>query len=736
MQYFFASAAFASAVLLFWLQPLFSKTVLPLLGGTPSVWNTCMLFYQSVLLAGYAYSHYTTRWLGSKNQAILHIILMLSALMVLPLPVTNDFTNPPLDMPILWLLIQMTLTIGFPLFVLSANAPLLQSWFNHTQNKDSGDPYFLYAASNTGTLLVLLAFPFLIEPLLGIKEQTNVWLYGYGGFTVLAAICVCMLWCYYKKEDPSQKDAEELQSIPPSPLLYDRIVWVVWAFLPSALLLSVTQYITTDVASVPFFWVLPLAVYMATFALVFAKKTLILIHWIEWAQPFILIPPLTTVIAGTGMYFWIDLVVQMSAFFIHCMFCHNRLVQSRPHPAHLTTFYFCLALGGVLGSVFVTLVAPNIFASVMEYPLLLLLMVIVCWKFNPVTHKVNQMGVIALLLGLLMLCLCLASGVITFISASGVLALVLVSTLIGPAILRNLQHTLSVRIAFGMVILAGIYIVAQDSNVLYRSRDFFGAYKIVHNTKWDQNVLYVGSTIHGAQFRNPEFQDYPVGYFDPEGALGDVFSVFNAYYPNANIAVCGLGVGSIAAYGELGQSITYYEINPHVYDIAANSGYFTYLSNSKADIKTVFGDARITIQQAEEQSFDMIILDAFNSDSVPVHLLTNEAFEIYQQKLKPHGWIAVQISNRYLDLQPVIATVAEHMGWTAILHDEDLDSNSQRNNRMSASWILMFEQEKWTEDFSVFDIWKPLPNDGSIEMWTDNHATVLPLLRPPEYNQP
>jgi predicted membrane-bound spermidine synthase len=736
MQVLFASAVFVSAVLLFWLQPLFSKTVLPLLGGTPSVWNTCMLFYQTVLLVGYAYSHYTTRWLGSKKQAVLHIFLMLMAFLWLPLPVTSGFANPPLDIPIVWLLWQMTITVGVPLFVLSANAPLLQTWFNHTQNKDSGDPYFLYAASNTGTLLVLLAFPFLIEPLLGTQQQTVVWMYLYGGFTTLAAFCAVILWRYFKSEEPVEIEQGESQTIPPSPLLYDRLVWIIWSFLPSALLLGVTQYITTDVASVPFFWVLPLAVYMATFALVFARHTIIPHPWIEWIQPFILIPPLTTVIAGTGMFFWIDLTVQMSAFFVHCMFCHGVLVRSRPHPAHLTTFYFCMALGGVLGSVFVTLIAPMLFTGILEYPLLLLVMVIVCWKFNPVTQQVSQVGVIALLLGLLLLSICLASGLITFVSASGVMALVLVSTLIGPAILRNLQQTLSVRIAFGMVILAGIYITSQDTNVLYRSRDFFGSYKIVNNTKWDQNILYVGSTIHGAQFRSPELQEYPVGYFDPEGSLGDIFNVFNNEKPNANIAICGLGVGSIAAYGELGQSITYYEINPHVYEIAAESGYFTYLSNSKADINTIFGDARITIQQAEDQSFDMIILDAFNSDSIPVHLLTREAFEIYQQKLKPDGWMAVQISNRYLDLQPVIAAAVNHLGWTALVHDEVLDTNDIRNNRMTASWIVLFQQEKWVDSFSAFDIWEPLTYDGSIEIWTDNHATVLPLLHPPDYRFP
>lgn len=734
MRLLYAVTLFTSAALLFWLQPLFSKTILPLFGGAPSVWNTCMMFYQSALLAGYAYSHYSTHWLGTKKQSLLHLCLLLLALVWLPLPMTSDFTFPPLDSPIVWLFMQLCFTIGMPLFVLSANAPLLQSWFSQTQDERSRDPYFLYAASNTGTCAVLMAYPFLIEPLCGISQQTALWGYVYTILIVLVAVCSFMLWRFQKEgaDHSNSMRHHQDEDIPDVPDLLDCLEWVMWAFIPSVLLLGVTQYITTDVASVPFFWALPLAVYMATFAIVFSRNPLVPHHWIQLAQPFILIPPLATIVAGTGLFFWIDLTVHLAALFVHCMFCHGELARRRPHPAHLTVFYFCLATGGVLGSVFVTLTAPLLFATVMEYPLALLLMVYVCWKWNPAAETKNRTSLIALLLGLLALSLCLAAEIITFVSTPGVLALVWVSTLIGPAIMRNLQQSLAVRTAFLMVTAAGFYLTMPDKPVLYRSRDFFGSYKIIHNERWDQNELYVGTTIHGTQFNHPDLKTYPAGYFDPEGAVGEIFFHFNEAYPTANTAVCGLGVGTIAAYGRAGQSMTFYEINPKVYEIAAESGYFSYLHDSLADIHTVFGDARVAIQSAVDHSYDFIILDAFNSDSVPVHLLTLEAFEVYKSKLKPGGWLAVQISNRYLDLKPVIFGAVMRNGWTALLHDEEIDPGLPNNNRMESTWVVIFQNDDWVETFMAMGIWERLPLNRSFPAWTDNHASILPLLKTPE----
>ncbi len=734
MHYLFALTIFTSAVLLFWLQPLFSKTILPLLGGSPSVWNTCMLFYQSALLVGYAYTHYSTKYVCPIRQAVFHLLLLLAAVLFLPLPTTERFPTPNLDTPIYWLLLQMGITIGLPLFVLSSNAPLIQSWYSKIQDNHSRDPYFLYAASNTGTLAVLLAFPFVIEPLFGIHLQTKLWSIFYIVFCALMIACVIVLWIKRKTNNPvmeTETDEPDENDIEP-PTWRQKLEWILWAFIPSGLLLGLTQYLTTDVASVPFLWVIPLAIYMATFAIVFSRQPIISHNMIRTVQPFILIPPLATIIAGTGMFFWIDLFAHLPAFFIHCMFCHGELARRRPHPRYLTAYFFCLAFGGVLGSVFVTLIAPQIFLSVLEYPLLLTAMILVCWRWNPVSKTMPQTGTVALLLGLLFLSVCLATGWISFISSSGVLALVMVSTLIGPAILRNLQQSMPVRIAFLLIIIAGFYFTRPAKTGLYRSRDFFGAYRVVHNQKWDQNVLYVGTTIHGAQFRGPDLRDYPVGYFDPQGAVGDIFAIFHTAFPNANFAVFGLGVGTLAAYGQDEQTITYYEINPTVYDIAAESGYFTYLQDSQADINVIFGDARLTISNAEDHSYDMIVLDAFNSDSVPVHLLTLEAFKLYQSKLKSNGWIAVQISNRFLDLKPVISSVVDHYGWTALLHDETLTSDTQRNNRMSASWIVILQDDNFKDAFIELGVWKPLPEYETFSPWTDNYSNIISILKTPD----
>lgn len=741
---------FLSAALLFVVQPMFARLVLPQLGGSPAVWNTTQVFFQAALLAGYAYAHLTTRWLTPRKQILLHVCLLLVPLFVLPIAIPPGWTPPTTSNPVPWLLALLTISVGLPFFVVSTSGPLLQQWFARTGHRSAADPYFLYAASNLGSLLALLSYPVVIEPTLRLMDQSRGWAIGYGLLILSIIGCGVFLW----RSSPTTKTApENPPAIKPSKTEDDltpkrRLRWLLLAFIPSSLMLSVTTYISTDIAAVPLLWVIPLALYLLTFVLVFASKPPLPHGLMVRALPFVLLPLVVILAAHLTDTSLLFIFLHLLAFFLVAMVCHGDLAHDRPNPHHLTQFYLWISLGGVLGGIFNALLAPVIFSGVWEYPLTL----VMAGLLLPLSKSADQPGRLSrwqvrgqesgdrrqrlLDFGL--------PAALLFFMAAVLAVLKLQDLPFDPALLlgifglpaliclRFIRRPLRFGLGIAAIVLASVIYTGGGGNLLYAGRSFFGVYRVIDFYAQDYHLFYHGATLHGLQSTDPARHTQPLGYFYPSGPLGQVFTALNQKLAGRKIAVIGLGAGSIACYAQPGQRWTFYEIDPMVEQIARNPGYFTYLRDCTPDANLVLGDGRLSLAAAPTGEYDLLILDAYNSDALPIHLITREALQLYISKLAPQGVLVFNITNTHLDLEPVLASLAQDSGLISRTQDDayvELDEAEQ--GKINSKWMVMARTPADLGSLVSDPKWLPARTRPEMPVWTDDFSSLLSVLSSP-----
>lgn len=732
----FALTVFSSATLVFLVQPMVAKLVLPLLGGSPSVWNTSQAFFQLALLAGYFYAHLLQRIPSVRGQAIVHVTMLVVAAIALPLRVNGLAGPPSSDNPNLWLLAVLTLSIGAPFAILSATAPLVQAWHARTIGATEGkEPYVLYAASNLGSLIALLAYPLIVEPAFSLAGQRLGWSAGYGLFIlVIGALALAV-------SRARSTDVEQVRATTPAPTWRERAAWVALAAIPSSLMLGVTTYITTDVASAPFLWVLPLALYLTTFIIAFQEKPAIS-------------PALTLTLQGAALavcvavlpfkstFFAILLVIHLAAFFLTALMCHQRLVARRPDPAHLTEFYLCLSLGGVVGGAFNAFAAPVIFNDVWEYPIVLALSCLARpWgnlhKIPIWTWTMFVVGVTAAVL---------TPVAVTF--ASNHLATDAIIGHFDPAELFDMgMKTLLVLavIAAFMVRRQAIFFFAIVAILSYAAetaadrtdtrqswRSFFGVLKL--SRTWvpsigEVKMLAHGTTLHGAQSQDGRYMCKPMVYYTPNTPIGQVFTARQAASPRLRIGAVGLGTGSVAAYVRPGDDLTFFEIDPLVVKVSNDAANFTYTTLcAKSLIEYVIGDARLTVAKQPANSFDILLIDAFSSDAVPAHLLTVEAVRGYLTKLKPDGVLILHLSNRNLDLMNPAQAVARAAGGYALVQQYRAPEKDPAGTwESSEDAVIVARSPQALAAFSATGKWTEA-NPFKARPWTDDYTNLAGAL--------
>jgi spermidine synthase len=751
------------------------KMILPLLGGTPAVWSTCMVFFQAALLGGYAYAHATTAWLGIRRQTILHLALLAVPLAVLPLGVDAGRLPGGEANPVLGVLVLLSLSVGLPFFVVSATAPLLQQWFSHTGHRAARDPYFLYAASNLGSMLALLSYPVVIEPRLKLRDagwlaQTRLWTLGYLLLAVLIVLCAVAVRRSATRTaaapdaggmaPASPPSAEAAAWSEPAPTIGQRLYWVALAFAPSSLLLGVTTYVTTDIAALPLLWVLPLAIYLLSFIIAFGGWRAALHRVVRAATLPLVLLVMFFMISHYQPRSWVTVLWHFLLLFVVSLACHGELAISRPSPRHLTEFYLLMSVGGVLGGLANALVAPLVFNSLLEYPLAMALACVLVVGARPQQTGVRaRLLSVALPLGVILLALVLYSESLSLQVDPAFLIRVfdpgshLVTTWINPTerlvnklltfgvpllacvLLRRRPLALGAALA-GVLVVAG-FVDARNSEEIRRARSFFGVLRVTR----DRDVkgyteLRHGTTLHGRQANDPTRQGEPLSYYHREGPIGHLFAELQRRSTSLRIAVIGLGTGTLAAYARPGEAITFYEIDRLVRDIAFNRAYFTYTTDATArgvSQRVELGDARVRLERVKRERpgerYDLIVVDAFSSDAIPVHLLTREALQLYLDMLAPRGVLVLHISNRYLDLEPVVANLAEDAGLGGRLLGDDESEEVAGANR--STWVVLAPTAEALGGLAKDERWSAegLEPDPHVGVWTDDFHNLLSVLK-------
>jgi spermidine synthase len=717
----YAATMFLSAVLLFAIQPMFAKIALPLLGGSPGVWNTAMVFFQSVLLLAYGYAHVSTRWLGIRRQALLHAIVLAVAFAALPVAAVT--WAPPTDStPILWLIGFFAASIGLPVFAVSATAPLLQRWFAGMSHPAAKDPYFLYGASNLGSLLSLLAYPLLFERWLSVDTQGWAWSLGYGALAASIALCAVLLWRLPAADtadiQPQPDDAAS------APITWkQRGLWILLAFVPSSLLLGVTTHISTDIAATPLFWVVPLALYLLTFVLVFARRPLLQHSWMVRVQPIVFIILAIMFALLPMMPIWFALGLNLLAFFIAAMVCHGELARRRPAASRLTEFYVWMSIGGVLGGMFNALAAPLIFDGVYEYPIALALACLLRPRRSGSTDRAFTWLDI-LIPGVLLAVLLLVNGRLDELGRVGIVAFLVA---VGVLLLSSAERPLRFALGFAAAIFLA---TGLDNLAVDQERSFFSVNKIRMHESGSFMVLVHGNTVHGVQPLDPARRNEPRSYFSNDGPLGQLFEVLGRRDRFESVGVAGLGIGTLACYRRPGQHWTFYEIDPVVVRMARDTRYFQYLSDCAPDAPVVLGDARLSLARESAGAFDLLVLDAFSSDAIPAHLVTREAVALYLDKLADDGVLVFNVSNRYVELRPILANLASDAGLVAWAQAHRPTEEMLKNDMKFASvWVVMTRRAQNLAALDSDQRWTRLAPQSGARLWTDDYSNVLSAIK-------
>jgi len=731
----FALTVFASAMLVFLVEPMVAKLVLPRLGGSPSVWNTSLAFFQAALLIGYAYAHLLQRIRTLRAQALIHIVAMVAAALVLPLRVNEAFGPPSSNHPTLWLLGVLVVSIGAPFAILSATAPLVQAWFARTIGSHEGkEPYALYAASNLGSLLALLAYPLVVEPGLSVRAQTASWTAGYGLFVLL----LCGLAFTVVRSGVPVLAAERLPSIPRAAWGM-RLSWVALAAIPSSLMLGVTTHITTDVASAPFLWVAPLALYLLTFIIAFQAKPAIPADVTLILQGAALCA-CVALLPFTRVNFLLQLALHLATFFLTALMCHQRLVARRPPPERLTEFYFWMSVGGVVGGAFNAFAAPVLFDNVWEYPLVLALSTLARpwgdWKITPNAWVMFGLGVTAgvgtPILNTFVAPHIYARPALGGISQVDLLQMAVILCLAIGAITAFLLRGHALLCAAVIAVLSlGANQAADRVNTTHSWRSFFGVLRESQTTVATMGMVKMlshGTTLHGAQAINPEWRCRPLVYYTPATPIGQVFGRLAQEKAALRIGAVGLGTGSVAAYVRADDHLTFFEIDPLVIRIATDPAHFSYIKGcAKGRVDHILGDARLTVAQQPLGAFDILLIDAFSSDAVPTHLLTVEAVRGYLTHLKPDGVLILHLSNRNLDLRGPAQAAVRAAGGVGLLQRFRPGAAERAGWASAEDAVIIARSQAGLDRFAGDSRWTPADPAG-IRPWSDDYTNLAGAL--------
>jgi hypothetical protein len=674
-KFLYGATIFIGAFLLFQVQPMIAKMILPWFGGAASVWITCMLFFQLVLLAGYIYAHWIINCFGPRAQTLLHIVLIGLSLLVLPVMPNQALRIMNNVDPVLHLLILLLTSVGLPYFLLSTTSPLLQSWYAHAYQK--AIPYRFFALSNFASLLGLLAYPFFIEPYLTLSEQSMGWSITYALF---AATCIITALHGFRQRNSKLSGvstglfAAEDETPPPSTA--EKVMWLMLSTCGSVLLLATTNYLTQNIASIPFLWIMPLALYLFSFTLCFDRSKWYRRNWYVWITS-AAIGTMAFVITQWGHNYDISVTIPLfcAGLFLCCMFCHGELAARKPVPKYLTSFYLMLAVGGAAGGVLVSIIVPKLLYGPFELAIALNACAVLLYAANFRKKWFVDVTCTLLILGVL-----------------------------GAT---------------------GYYIYSFTERSHYLARDFYGGIKVDINDKGtDQEFrsLIHGTITHGIQFSDSARRKGRYSYYSESSGLGLAIKYLRG--GPRYVGVIGLGVGTISSYARKGDTYRYYEIDPLVHKVALKE--FTYLTDCRGKVDVVIGDGRLSLEQENDRKFDLLVVDAFSSDSIPVHLLTVEAIELYFNRLKPDGILALHISNRHLDLGPVVELTRAALNKRAVLiqaaGDEDMEI-------YHSDWVLMTTDRDLTKIQEIKNAGVDLETQKDLRLWTDNYSNLIKIMK-------
>jgi hypothetical protein len=713
-------SVFSCSWLLFSIEPMAAKLLLPRLGGTPTVWITCLLFFQAALLVGYAYSHISLRLLGLRRQAVVHMGLVVTSLAFLP--PSFEGLEPPRDgSPILWLLGVLTTTIGLPFVVLSSFGPIAQKWLTQT-DATRGDPYFLYAASNAGSLLALLAYPLVVEPLLALDRQTSVWSASYAALAALLIIIAIVMRRVSAARAMCTDHAIEQSAVTRT----DRFRWVIYAAVPSSMLMGATSFISTDIASFPLLWVVPLALYLLSYAMAFARTPPLKHSLMVRSEAHAIVLVALTMYWAVALPGLFDTVLHLAMLFLVAMVCHGELAKARPAARHLTEFYLWLAIGGLVGGVFNALLAPVVFSEVLEYPIAIVAAAFIRPR-KPAGYP--NLDVVAPIL--------FAAALVAASWRPGSPPqLVPTLAMIGFGTLLFMFRDRPLRFALALAFMLTIGVVRLTSlpsgrQLVAVDRSFFGVYRVLDNQSTQIRTMESGTTMHGAQSRIPSMRLEPLSYYHRRGPAGDIFGMTTpGRLSTRRVGMVGLGAGSLACYGNSNEKWTFFEIDPLVAKLAGDTSFFTFLRDCPPRLRIVLGDARLTLAHVEDSGFDLLVLDAFTSGAIPVHLMTREAIGDYFRILDKNGVLAIHISNDHLDLQPLVAAIAEDLGLVArVRYDVYSGGGTDLITHSASVWAVVARNESAFGSLSTDASWRLASNTGGVRPWTDDFSNILSVIR-------
>lgn len=718
----FTATLFTSAFLLFLVEPMIARMVLPALGGAPAVWNTCVVFFQAVMLAGYAYAHGATGWLGVRRQSMVQAVLVLVPLIVLPFAIGQS-APPPTGSPVGWLLLVLLGSVGLPFFVLSTTATVIQKWFSTTGHRDASDPYFLYIASNVGSLLALLAYPLVVEPRLTLAQQGRLWTLGYALYVVLSVICATVIW---RTRLLSTDRVDDNTLITPAPSWGVRARWVAWSFVPSSLMLGVTSYLTTDIASVPLLWIVPLALYLVTFIIAFGRGSARAAAIAGRLLPLLMLPIALVFVGHLGIPLKLAISLHLVTFVAAGLVCHGALAAGRPSTDHLTEFYLWIAFGGMLGGLFNSLVAPVVFTGIAEYPIAL----VAACLLRPAVHmEASWRDRTGVAIGLPIAIGAASVAIVLWSNTAGPSAKIFVALLAVPALLAFTlsRRPLPFAAALALMIFSGQFLNGGYGAVEYAERTFFGVYRVRVDREEGYRFLLHGTTLHGVQRLDPARRREPVAYYHRTGPVGEALQLLPAA-ARSRVGVIGLGTGGLATYVRPGQQWVFWEIDPAVERIARDTRFFTYLADCGPACSVVLGDARLSIMREPERAFDLIVIDAFSSDAIPIHLMTTEAIGLYVSRLRPGGALVFHISNRHLVLAPVLTRLAAAHELIAVRRNEAL-AKATSDGKIPSEWMVMTRAREDLGALAGDQRWQTPSVPPSTPLWTDDFSNILSVLR-------
>lgn len=712
----FAVTLTGSAGLLFVSEPMVARMLLPVAGGAAAVWTTCLVFFQIALLCGYFYAHLSTRHLTLPLQVAAHVVLLLAALAVVPLDIAAFGSPPPAATPIPWLLRTLSATIGLPFLALAGTTPLAQAWFSRAGGGASA--YTLYSASNFGSVAGLLAYPILIEPRLRLNAQNRAWTIAY--LVVLGLIALCGVVAHRAARDNNAARTQSATEIIPNRL---RLRWVLLAALPSSLTFSVTTFISTDIAAIPLIWVAPLALYLISFIVAFAWPGRG--RWASLVVPVAILPPIVALLTGSSRPAWLQIPSHLATFSIVSLACHQALARSRPGPGRLPEFYLWLAVGGAIGAVTTSLIAPILFQSPIEYSIGLLG---ACYLGSARTDPSRGFGPIdvvsPLTSALLVAVLARAADYLQW--PPGDLAtrgLTFGPSLFIAVLVWPWPGRYAATIAAALV--AGSLASGTAAQTLVVRRSFYGVHRVQDDDDGQFHILVDGSTIHGVQRIAPDRRRDCLAYYSRVGPVGDVFDMLRRQGAPQDVAVLGLGAGTLACYAEAGDRWTFFEIDPAVATLARTPAYFTFLSDSPVSSEVVIGDARLSLAARTGAAYDLIVVDVFSSDAIPVHLLTREAFKVYVDHLAPRGRILFQTSSLYFNLRTPVGAAALSGGLAAVARRHEVDAATD-DGIFPSEWVLVARNPEDLQPFLDAPDWRPL--EPGPAAWTDDHSSLLSAL--------